>query len=159
MVPFFKLALTTLDEGRQAAHQVTDDLTELEYKDNTVPQLSQTILEEIRQKLPTDAEAQEANGPDYKWVSSLLYYQGNRFFIPNDQELRFRILRNFHDSPTAGHHGRDRTITSIRRWFYWPQMANHITKYVKTCNACQRSKQAKHHPYGELTPIPVPNVP
>lgn len=60
---------------------------------------------------------------------------------------------------TAGHLGRDRTLATLRRWFYWPQMARDVHEYVRTCDACQRSKGPKHLPYGELTPIPVPDGP
>ena len=34
-----------------------------------------------------------------------------------------------------------------------------IADYVKTCDACQRAKQTRHLPYGELLSIPVPNAP
>ena len=72
--------------------------------------------------------------------------------------LKLRMLRNFHDSPTAGHMRRDRTKDLVTRWFYWPRMSKDIDEYVKTCDACQRSKGPGHHPHGELTPVPVPEA-
>ena len=32
-----------------------------------------------------------------------------------DEDLQLRILRNVHDSPAAGHLGRDRTLALMRR--------------------------------------------
>ena len=34
-----------------------------------------------------------------------------------------------------------------------------ISEYVRTCDACQRAKQARHLPYGELLAVPVPDRP
>ena len=124
----------------------------------------QKRLDKLRSqfKIPNASRALKkdtAKGPDYKWIADILYVQGNRLNVPNDMPLKLRIMRNFHDSPTAGHMGRDRTASMIRRWFYWPNISKEVEEYVRTCDACQRSKVPRHQPYGELTPIPVPSGP
>ena len=42
-----------------------------------------------------------------------------------------------HDHPFAGHMGRDRTLTLVRRYFYWPGLASYVAEYVKRCPICQ----------------------
>ena len=69
-----------------------------------------------------------------------LYYKGDRLYLPNDLELRTRILQECHDAPTGGHFGKDKTIEQVKRRFYWPGMDKSITQYVTSCDACQRNK-------------------
>ena len=99
------------------------------------------------------------NGPGFKWTADLLYVHGNPIYVPHDMTLKLRIIRNFHDSPTAVHMGRDRTASLIRRWSYWPSMDKEIDEYVKTCDARERPKAPRHQACGELTPIPIPSGP
>jgi hypothetical protein len=43
-----------------------------------------------------------------------LYYQ-QRLYIPNDDNLRLRLLQGHHDAPAAGHPGRAKTFDLLRR--------------------------------------------
>ncbi|KAF1329375.1 reverse transcriptase, partial [Globisporangium splendens] len=75
----------------------------------------------------------------------LLYYaveQGDtaRVVVPNDEGLRHRLLYEYHDSPSGGHLGREKTFLSLSRDYYWPHMYKWVRKYVRTCEACQRVK-------------------
>ncbi|KAG3122820.1 hypothetical protein PI126_g23982 [Phytophthora idaei] len=42
-----------------------------------------------------------------------------RIVVPNDYDLRMRIMYEYHDTPTAGHPGRDKTYVLLTRDFYW----------------------------------------
>ncbi|KAF1336350.1 reverse transcriptase, partial [Globisporangium splendens] len=75
----------------------------------------------------------------------LLYYaveQGDtaRVVVPNDEGLRHRLLYEYHDSPSGGHLGREKTFLSLSRDYYWPHMYKWVRKYVRTCEICQRVK-------------------
>ena len=62
--------------------------------------------------------------------------------------------QEYHDSPTAGHYGIDRTIHRIASRYYWTGMRRYITHYVKDCVACQRYKASNLKPAGLLqTPV------
>ena len=64
-----------------------------------------------------------------------------RIYIPeNARRLQQDILEPHHDAPAAGHRGKDRTLASIGRYFYCPNMAPSITEYINTCDACQHNK-------------------
>ena len=81
-------------------------------------------------------------------------------YVPEDLTIRSEILRVNHDDPwQGGHFGRSRTQKVIKRFYYWPELARDVRKYVSTCDICQRMKSPRHKPYGLLMPIPVPEGP
>jgi len=81
----------------------------------------------------------------YSLQDGLIYYAIDpsdppRIVVPNDHDLRTRILYEFHDSPTSGHLGREKTFLAISRDFYWSHLYKWVRKYVRTCEVCQRVK-------------------
>ena len=53
-----------------------------------------------------------------------------KLVIPPDPELYRRIVREWHDLPTAGHLGRDETIRRISEVCYWPNVSTWVMQYV-----------------------------
>uniref|UniRef100_H3H4F2 RNA-directed DNA polymerase n=1 Tax=Phytophthora ramorum TaxID=164328 RepID=H3H4F2_PHYRM len=75
----------------------------------------------------------------YQLDGDLLMYSIDRFdapriAIPNDDDLRARIIHEFHDSPVGGHLGREKTFAAVSRDFYWPHMYKWVRKWVRTCS-------------------------
>ncbi|KAE8961002.1 hypothetical protein PF010_g18626 [Phytophthora fragariae] len=96
----------------------------------------------------------------YSVVEGLLYYQEDggdepRIVVPNDEDLRHRVLYEAHDTPLSGRLGREKTYTSVARNFWWPHMYKWVRKYVHTCETCQRVKPA-HSASAPLMSLPVP---
>ncbi|KAG2909580.1 hypothetical protein PC115_g13206 [Phytophthora cactorum] len=77
-----------------------------------------------------------------------------RIAVPLDDDLRARIIHEFHDSPSAGHLGREKTFATLSRDFYWPHMYKWVRKWVRSCEACQRVKPAPSR-QAPLRPLPV----
>ncbi|KAG2816133.1 hypothetical protein PC129_g25104 [Phytophthora cactorum] len=48
----------------------------------------------------------------------------------------------YHDAPTAGHPGREKTYVLLTRDFYWNHQYKWVHKYVRACEVCQRVKPA-----------------
>ncbi|KAG6438941.1 hypothetical protein O3G_MSEX000349, partial [Manduca sexta] len=68
--------------------------------------------------------------------------------------MREKILKEFHDAPTAGHQGVERTFNRISRNYYFVGMRKYITDYLKNCEECQRYKASNQKPAGLLqTPV------
>uniref|UniRef100_A0AAV1TV66 Integrase zinc-binding domain-containing protein n=1 Tax=Peronospora matthiolae TaxID=2874970 RepID=A0AAV1TV66_9STRA len=44
-----------------------------------------------------------------------------RVVIPDDTDLRLRIMFEYHDAPIGGHRGREKTYFTVSRDFYWPR--------------------------------------
>ncbi|UYV84587.1 hypothetical protein LAZ67_X002728, partial [Cordylochernes scorpioides] len=83
---------------------------------------------------------------------------GKPWLLVVPRHLRQELLKNFHDSPTAGHLGFTKTYDRIRKKYYWPGMYRTVRKYVAHCSDCQRRKHQPQLPSGHLQPIPVPEV-
>ncbi|KAF1331227.1 reverse transcriptase, partial [Globisporangium splendens] len=76
--------------------------------------------------------------------------------VPNDEGLRHRLLYEYHDSPSGGHLGREKTFLSLSRDYYWPHMYKWVRKYVRTCEICQRVKPSGST-QAPLRPLAVPS--
>ncbi len=88
-----------------------------------------------------------------------LFWEDNRLAIPNNEEIRDKILRSCHDSKFAGHIGRDKTYEMVSRQFWWPQLKESVAQHVKTCDSCQRVRQDNQKPKGLYKPLPIPEKP
>ncbi|KAF1322204.1 Pol protein, partial [Globisporangium splendens] len=98
--------------------------------------------EKALQNLPPRARSRVHR---YSMHNELLYYtvdEGDpaRIVVPNDEGLRHRLLYEYHDSPSSGHLGREKTFLNLSRDYYWPHMYKWVRKYVRTCEICQRVK-------------------
>ncbi len=52
------------------------------------------------------------------------------------------LLQLLHDTPTAGHPGRDRTLAAARNKYYWPTMPIDVEKHISQCLFCAQTKGA-----------------
>ena len=89
----------------------------------------------------------------------LVHGDSERIYIPDDLSLKTRILQECHDSSLGGHFGKDKTIESVKRRFYWPGMDAVIQRYVVSCDECQRNKPSHQSPMGLLQSLPIPTRP
>jgi hypothetical protein len=74
--------------------------------------------------------------------NGLLWYKQNRLYVPKGR-LRDVLLKECHDGPLAGHGGAKRTITFLKKSYYWPNLKDDVEEYVKTYLTCHsiRNKQ------------------
>jgi hypothetical protein len=85
-----------------------------------------------------------------------LWFRHNAVVVPNDAGLRSEILTEFHNPPFAGHVGANKTLRSIARFYWWPNMIKDVVHLVKHCPSCQLAKPRSTAPPGLLQPLPVP---
>ena len=85
-----------------------------------------------------------------------LLYRGRRW-VPNDENLRTRIISEVHGSLSAGHPGREITYKIVARDFFWPGMTDSIRRYVRNCDICGRTKPWREGTQGFLKPLPIPD--
>jgi len=90
--------------------------------------------------------------------SGLLMYDG-LIWMPDNDTLRLRILKDHHDVQAAGHPGRARTLELISRSFYWPGQRRYVHRYVDHCDTCHRIKPIRHAPFGLLKLLELPYRP
>jgi hypothetical protein len=76
-----------------------------------------------------------------EWSESygLLMFHG-KIYVPNDRDLRHRIVQQHHDMRIAGHAGHFKTLKLVSCNYWWPQMSHYIGIYVKHCDLCNWTK-------------------
>jgi hypothetical protein len=72
-------------------------------------------------------------------VEEKAFYQG-RLVVPNNEEIKRKVLQQCHDHGLAGHLGIANTILTVTREFWWPEVRKFATAYVRGCGVCQSSK-------------------
>ena len=81
----------------------------------------------------------------------------NKIFVPDS--VRSQVLLWAHTSKFACHPGANRTLTLLKRQFWWPSMDKDTRAFVAACTTCSRSKASHRAPAGLLHPLPIPNRP
>ena len=51
------------------------------------------------------------------------------------------VLRHLHDDRTSAHLGRKRTIAKVQQRFHWYKLRDYISRYIRSCDVCQRRKR------------------
>ena len=79
----------------------------------------------------------------YSIVDGLLCYctdveYAPRTVVPHDEDLKYRILFEAHDTALNGHLGREKTYSSVNQTYWWPKLYKWVSTYVRTCDTCQR---------------------
>lgn len=95
---------------------------------------------------------------EYSVREGYLFY-GDKYFVPDDNDLQTEILEYFHSSPVGGHGGVLKTLTGISEIFYWAGLRHSVQEYVKSCLLCQQTKYSTSKPLGLLQPLPIPTRP
>jgi hypothetical protein len=75
----------------------------------------------------------------------------------NDKSFKGTILDSCHQ--TVGHSGVNRSAKYIRRWFWWPGMADDVEEFCKSCGRCQTTKMPRNKMPGWLHTMPIPARP
>ena len=67
------------------------------------------------------------------------------------------ILNEIHKTPYSGHPGYQKTITMLRKDYFWPNMKNELAEYIAKCFDYQQVKTEHQHLAGLLQPLPIPS--
>ncbi|KAL9236923.1 hypothetical protein vseg_011535 [Gypsophila vaccaria] len=80
----------------------------------------------------------------------------NRWCVPDDEELKRRILEEAHSTPYSVHPGGDKMYKDLKKTFWWPRMKKKVAEFVAKCLVCQKVKTEHMRPQGKLQPLEVP---
>ena len=76
--------------------------------------------------------------------------------MPNVHDLRQQCLSLHHETPYAGHLGRDRTAHLVQKTYWWPGLDSDVRQFVSTCDVCQKNKTSNQKPADLLQPLIIP---
>ena len=74
-------------------------------------------------------------------------------------KYRSHIMKIAHESLLQGHLGVNNTLRKIQSQFYWPGIADCVSRYCKSCDLCQKTidkGRVKKVPLGRMPQIGVP---
>jgi transposase InsO family protein len=92
---------------------------------------------------------------EFATQDDLLLHQ-QKLWVPDQDCLRTRLIREVHDQPSSGHQGEARTLEAIRRSYSWPELRKDVEQYIRNCHTCKRSKAPRDRQNGLLQPLPIP---
>ena len=123
------------------------------------PVLRQMIIdaqkndEELQKKLQM-----VRNGDKTKFLEKedgSLYFQ-NRLCVPDDKELKKKLLYEAHNTLFTMHPGGNKMYQDLKQFYWWKGMKRDVTEYVSKCLTCQQVKAEHQVPTGLLNPLPIP---
>jgi len=116
------------------------------------------------QKEPVAKAARELQQALSKTVHSVEWSEDDRvlqfrgkIYVPQNLDLRRRIVSLCHDTKVAGHPGCWKTLELVSRNYWWPQMSRYIRQYVSTCDLCLRTKPIRQALVGKLYHLQIPD--
>ena len=65
----------------------------------------------------------------------LLLYK-DRLYVPKVPNIKLLILNKLHKTPYSGHPCYQKTITILRKDYFWPNMKNELAEYISRCFEC-----------------------
>uniref|UniRef100_K3XC99 Reverse transcriptase domain-containing protein n=1 Tax=Globisporangium ultimum (strain ATCC 200006 / CBS 805.95 / DAOM BR144) TaxID=431595 RepID=K3XC99_GLOUD len=116
----------------QATTTVREEIVEGYKSDETCQDLLKYFKDPSDKALQSLPARTRSRVHRFRVHNGLLYYAVEvedtaRVVVPNDEGLRHRLLYEYHDSPSGGHLGREKTFLSLSRDYYWP----HMYKWVR----------------------------
>eukprot|EP00253_Pinus_taeda_P018697 PITA_18697 len=91
------------------------------------------IVHRLQQGTSTGAGAQ---GMDYCLKTDGLVKFRDRIYVPNNSELKKVILREFHAKPYSGNPGYQKTLTAVKKLYYWLNLKRDVAEFMARCFNC-----------------------
>ncbi|KAI9036655.1 integrase [Aspergillus affinis] len=123
-------------------------------------QLMDRLLQANR--IATDLDEEKAAAPEegseWSLQDGLLLFQ-NKLVVPEEGDLRTRLLDMVYRQPSTAHLGRTKTETLVKNRYWWPGWRHDVKRYVANCLICNRTTTRRDLPPGLLQPLDIPNRP
>ena len=100
------------------------------------------ILKRIRKNNMREKEVVQAleKNEGLAWEEDGVAYMKERVYMPNNKEIREKILKEHYDPANIGHPGQHRMLELLKRTYWWPGLKEDVKKYVQGCFKCQQNK-------------------
>jgi hypothetical protein len=128
---------------------------------STIPAIISSLQQYYRkdengQTLVSKIVNEEDTTQQYSYKEGLVFFK-DRVYIPESSDLRSAILREYHNTPTAGHSGLKPTLARLAASFLWPGIYRDVKQFIKQCVVCQQNKYMPTKKPGLLQPLETPD--
>ena len=76
-------------------------------------------------------------------IENEVLYRRSRLWVSNDMNLIISLICEAYNSSTCEHFKASRTIKLLQQNYYWLNMQNEVSQYIRNCYKYQRSKTSK----------------
>jgi len=95
---------------------------------------------------------------DYTLTPEFILHKG-RIWLPSNSSFIKLLLEEFHQSPTGGHMGLQKTLQRLQDNFRWSSIREYVCAFITSCLTCQHTKYDNQRAASLLCPLPVPAQP
>ena len=126
---------------------------------SVIPELKQMIVNAQKNDAKLQEVVQSVSTGDKTDFSidgsgGLLYK--SRLWVPNDMDLKKKILYESHNTVFTMHPGSNKMYQDMKRYYWWQGMKKDVSEYVSKCLTCQQVKAEHQVPSDLLNPLPIP---
>ena len=115
------------------------------------------LVQELSAGYPADPWfGEKRNTQNLHTRDGLWFTDADCLVVPDVGDLRERVIASHHEHPWCGHFKVSKTLKSLQRLFWWPEMARDVKRFVDSCLSCQLTKSNTQAPGGLYQPIQVP---
>ena len=114
----------------------------------------QAVLEGAR-KFPPKADTRAQVGDCSISAHGTLQWRGV-LWVPAFEPLTTALIQRVHESPLAGHPGKNQTFELLRRGYHWDGMSSDVAQYVRNCH-CYAAHASRKKRQGLLKPLALPD--
>ena len=162
---------STVDSVMVLSKELCDEFRRLQIEVVTEPvqgqiyalQVQSTIFDEILEAQCNDPYLEklkkavmEGEAPGFIIQENGGLFYKNRWCVPNDPQLKRKILEEAHSTPYSVHPGEVKLYKDLRQHFWWVNMKREVAEFVSKCLTCQKIKIDHRRPGGLLQPLEVP---
>ena len=83
---------------------------------------------------------------DYCLIVDGLVRFRDGIYVLDNSEFKKVTLRHFHLEPYSGHLGHQKTLTIVKKFYYWLNLKNDVVEFVARYFNCQHVKVECKHP-------------
>ena len=117
-------------EGLELVGEVQDILRDVR-KGTRDAKKEETVAKIAKELLASSSHLVQS--AEWSLTDGVLYFRG-KVYVPDNSDLRWRIVAFCHNTRVARHGGRWKTLELVSRNYWLPQMSQYVGKYVSTCD-------------------------
>jgi len=95
-----------------------------------------TFIDRVKLGYTKDAWFADAQHTAPLTLRNGMMYMGAALAVPDYDDLRAQVIRECHSTPYSAHPGRDKTLSLLSRYFWWPNMSQDVAMFVAHCDSC-----------------------